>query len=337
MQDTCAEKTIAVLGTGGTIAGRATAAGDNLGYRAAQLTVADLLSAVPGLDAAAGGARIVVEQVAQLDSKDMDFPTWQRLAARCARWLGDEAAQGIVVTHGTDTLEETGFFLQTVLAPAKPVVLASAMRPATGLQPDGPQNLRDAVAVAAVAGASGVLAVNAGRVHGALAVRKQHTYRLEAFGSGEAGPLGVLEEGRLRRWQPWPRSEPLDGLALRRVLEAAALPRVEIVSSHADADGLLVEALLAQRRRQPADDPRRLAGIVAAGTGNGTLHAALEAALVRAEAAGVVVWRATRCAEGAVLPVAGRPFGDAGELSPSKARIALALDLLGAGSVWRKV
>jgi L-asparaginase len=106
---------------------------------------------------------------------------------------------GVVITHGTDTLEETAFFLHSVLAPAKPVVLTCAMRPATALSPDGPQNVRDAIAVAATAGAQGVTVVCAGTVHSGVDVQKVHTYRLDAFASGDAGPIGYVEEGAVRR------------------------------------------------------------------------------------------------------------------------------------------
>ena len=116
--------TVVILGTGGTIAGASSVAGDNVGYTAAQRSVADLLAAVPPL----AGTPVEAEQVAQLDSKDMDAATWQALARAVARHLARPAVQGIVVTHGTDTLEETAWLLQQVLAPAKPVVLVAAMR-----------------------------------------------------------------------------------------------------------------------------------------------------------------------------------------------------------------
>ncbi len=119
----------------------------------------------------------------------------------------------MVITHGTDTLEETAYFLHRVLAPAKPVVLTAAMRPASALLSDGPQNLLDALTLAASAGARGVLAVLAQQVFGAAELRKVHSYRLDAFGAGDAGPLGRIEEGRLRRFRDWPAGSAL-GLAL---------------------------------------------------------------------------------------------------------------------------
>ncbi|MBX9833301.1 MAG: asparaginase, partial [Burkholderiaceae bacterium] len=148
------------MGTGGTIAGTSAQAGDNIGYTAAQVGVAQLLQAVPGLHAVASALH--TEQVAQIDSKDMDGEVWRALALRSAHHLADPEVRGIVITHGTDTLEETAWFLHQVLDARKPVVLTCAMRPATALAPDGPQNLLDAVAVALTPGATGVLMVASG-------------------------------------------------------------------------------------------------------------------------------------------------------------------------------
>lgn len=303
---------IVVLGTGGTIAGTAASPGDNVGYTAAQLGVAQLLAAIPALQ----GRPLHTEQVAQLDSKDMTFEVWRTLAARCAHWLAQDDVQGLVVTHGTDTLEETAYFLQAVLAPAKPVVLACAMRPATAMAPDGPQNLVDAVSVASLPGARGVVAVCAGVIHGAADVQKVHTYRLDAFGSGDAGPLGYVEEGAVRQVRPWPQGAATAALAA--VVSAQQVPRVEIVMSHAGATGAVVNGLVAQG----------IQGIVVAATGNGTVHNELMAALLQAQRSGVRVVRATRCASGRVLPAGGDALPDSQGLSPVKARIALMLELM---------
>ncbi len=303
--------TLVILGTGGTIAGTAANANDNVGYTAAQRSVADLLASVPAL----AGTAIEAEQVAQLDSKDIDNSTWQRLAQRVALHLARPEVAGLVITHGTDTLEETAWLLQRVLAPAKPVVLVAAMRPATALMADGPQNLLDAVAVARTAGAQGVLALLAGRVHAAGAVRKVHTYRPDAFGSGDAGPLGVVEEGVLRRFHAWPKGTAL-GLAVLAPPHYT-WPWVEIVTSHGGARPDAVRALLAAG----------VQGLVLAATGNGTLHQALAAALEEAGAAGVPVWRCTRCAGGVLV---GADTGPAAAMSPWQARIELMLTLLAA-------
>ena len=316
------KKTIVILGTGGTIAGTAASASDHIGYTAGQLGIAQLVAAVPAL--AAGPCDLLTEQLAQVDSKDMNFEIWTRLAARVSHHLAQADVQGIVITHGTDTLEETAWFLQALLAPDKPVVLTCAMRPATALAPDGPQNLLDAVAVAMHPGAGGVLAVCAGVVHGALEVQKVHTYRLDAFSSGDSGPLAYVEQGVLRLLRNWPVA--LVGHAQGAIKNIAVLqpgqhwPRVDIVTSHAGADGAVVRALVTDG----------VQGLVVAGTGNGSLHHALELALLQAQAAGVRVLRATRCLEGRVLSRPGDALADSQGLSPVKARISLLLTLLAA-------
>lgn len=323
--ETLAANRLVILGTGGTIAGRATQAGDNVGYVAGQVDVGELVAAVPALV----GLPLDVEQVAQLNSKDMDFGVWQALATRVAFHLERPEVAGLVITHGTDTLEETAYFLQRVLQPAKPVVLTCAMRPATALVPDGPQNLHDAVAVARWPGACGVVVVCAGQVHTASDVAKVHTYQINAFDSGDAGALACVEEAQVRMFRAWPEVGDLavcDRTALARVQHARTLPRVALVTSHADADGLLVHALLAHGLAHPAE---ALQGMVVAGTGNGTVHQALAQALHAAELAGVRVVCASRCARGRVIPHAAQAFADSAGLSPVKARLALALTLLG--------
>jgi L-asparaginase len=272
------------------------------------------VAAIPGL----ASQPIEVEQIAQIDSKDMDLAVWSKLARAVARHLARDEVKGIVITHGTDTLEETAYFLQRVLAPCKPVVLVAAMRPATSLQSDGPQNVMDAMVVAREPGARGVLAVLAGKVHGALDVRKVHPYRLDAFGSGDAGIVGHLEAGALRRHRDWPQGEAL-GV---RCLPVAAVdwPKVEIITSHAAATASIVDAVLSIGTE----------GIVVACSGNGSVHHALEAALMNAQASGVSVLRSTRCLDGTVIdaPESLDVGASAGALTPVQARIELMLRLL---------
>jgi len=313
-----------ILGTGGTIAGRSSRQGDNVGYVAGEVRVEDLLVGVPAL----AGMALEVEQLDQIDSKDMNFDLWKRLAERVAHHLAREDVAGVVITHGTDTLEETAYFLQMVLQPGKPVVLACAMRPSTALVPDGPQNLLDAVNVAGCAELSGVVAVCAGLVHRAQHVAKVHSYRVDAFDSGDAGPVACVEEGEVRWFHPPSptTAQPTGSEALlAQVLGAQTLPRVDIVTSHADNDGALVRSLLAAGAVDAALLPR---GLVVAATGNGTVHRALEAALREAQLRGVRVIRSTRCARGRVIPDAANPLPDSAGLSPVKARLALALALL---------
>ncbi len=350
-------KKIVILGTGGTIAGHAADAKDVLGYTAGQVSVADLLARLPtantpktptkaASEATISGASVqasaeappqfVSEQVAQIDSKDLDFPLWQQLASRVEHHLAQSEVQGVVITHGTDTLEETAYFLHRVLAAAcahKPVVLTCAMRPASAAQADGPQNLSDALLLAQSPGARGVLVVCAGDVHSALQVQKVHCSRLNAFDSGDASPLARIENATLTLRANWPTTpEKLANTALAAIEDiaiGASWPRVEVLMNHAGASGQMVDALWAANAGLPA--PQRVRGIVVAGTGNGSLHYALEAALLRAQAAGLRVLRATRCAYGQVQAKPGDALPDSKGLSPVKARVELMLQLIGAG------
>ena len=303
---------VVILATGGTIAGTAASSADTTGYRAGALGVDALIAAVPALS----GRRLESESVAAIDSKDMDIATWQRLAGRVAHHVARPEVAGVVVTHGTDTLEETAYFLHRVLAPSKPVMLTAAMRPASALSPDGPANLFDAVTLAGTPGARGVGVVFAGAVRGAIGLRKVHTLQTTAFADSDCGPIARLEGGALRTFRAWPAG---DALGLARIAAApAAWPRVEIVFNHAGADGAIVDAAVAAGAR----------GLVVAGTGHGTTSARLEAALARARAAGVRVARASRCAFGPVLPRDAADTEAAGELSAVQARVELQLALL---------
>ena len=305
---------VVILGTGGTIAGTAERAGDNVGYRAAQLGVRQLVDAIPLL----ADLAVETEQVAQVDSKDMTFAIWLELACRLEHHLSRPDVEGVVVTQGTDTLEETAYFLQRVLAPRKPVVMTAAMRPSTALLSDGPQNLLDAILVARNRGACGVVAVLAGSVHSAHDVRKRHSYRVDAFGSGDAGVIARIEEGRLRRFRDWPQGEPigLSGLPV----DPASWPAVDIITSQAGASDRLVRAAAAAG----------LKGIIVAGSGNGSVHTVLEAALREAQANGVRVWRCTRCLDGLVQAKPDDVLPSAGTLTAVQARIELMLQLMGA-------
>jgi L-asparaginase len=332
-------KQIIVLGTGGTIAGKSASATDNVDYKASEVGVETLLAAIPALadsngKASYAGCELVCEQVAQVDSKDMTFEIWQLLLARCTHWLAQPQVQGIVISHGTDTLEETAFFLHSVLEANKPVVLTCAMRPSTAVAPDGPQNLMDALAVAASDQIQAVVAVCASTIHSAVDVQKVHNYRLDAFSSGDAGALGYVKEGKLviyrNSYRKYESNIPLAGVniaysAINNIANLKQLPRVEIVLNHSGATGDMVLDLLAQRSVASVN---KLAGIVVAATGNGTISQALERALQSAEAAGVVVWRSSRCTFGSLVGKADAQFGDSGGLAPVKARIALMLSLI---------
>lgn len=342
------EKKVVVMGTGGTIAGRSAQPGDNIGYRAGEVAVAELLEGLHLPAAALAGHALACVQIAQVDSKDMGPAVWLPLLRALDACLADPLVAAVVITHGTDTIEETAFLLDALLSPAKPVVLTCAMRPASALAPDGPQNLRDALSVALAPHAAGVLVVAAGWVHAASQVMKVHTYRTDAFSSGDVGPCACVEEGRVRWFRNYEQKDifVLSGQAQAAIKKALfdgqPWPRVELVFSHAGVTGDSVDALLTQ-----ASGPRPVRGLVVAGTGNGTIHHELHAALLRAQAAGVVVWRSTRCVFGRVITAdgpagaGGAEEGDSEEggcssldalpavaYPPFKARLALVLTLI---------
>ncbi|KZK27799.1 L-asparaginase [Delftia sp. GW456-R20] len=318
---------LVILGTGGTIAGRADSQSQGVGYKAGQITVQSLLEAVPDLEQQALGP-VQTQQIAQVDSKDMDWPVWRALLRACTQALEDADTRAVVITHGTDTLEETAWLLHSLLPATKPIVLTCAMRPATALLADGPQNLRDAATVAASGGRSGVWVVTGGEVHTAAQVQKVHPYRLQAMRSVEGGPQALVEEGRVRWLVPDAPSSP-SAPSIRAMVPVTMssdllaldeLPWVEVVFSGALARASGVDALVAAGVR----------GIVVAGTGNATVHEGMEAALQRARDRGVWIWRGTRCAEG--LPVASglgtNPAeADLAQLPVAKARIAMMLAL----------
>ena len=339
---------IVVLGTGGTIAGRLRSATDG----------ASALQGMPGPDRATGaydaarepvdallcdvpvppGHELSVEQVAQLDSKDMGLAVWQALVRSIQAALARPEVAAVVVTHGTDTLEETAWLLQSLLAPAKPVVLVSAMRPADAADADGPRNLRDALTVAADPEARGVLAVAAGRVLSARQVTKVHGSRLDAFASSDGVDLGIVTADGVRTASGHPVAWPsaAGGARAGRVtafLAASALPRVEMLWSSAAFDPAGAWALLETGLGGLSSPPLR--GLVLVGTGNGTLHQALETVAQSAGARGLSCVLVTRCQEGGLADGAGDTSGPAlrrSALGPFKARIELMLELLDAAA-----
>jgi len=336
-------KKIVFLGMGGTIAGRSERSGDNVGYTAGQIALKDVLLTVPGFGQSLKGGEPVVEQVAQIDSKDLDFDHWLALGNRVESALASAEVQAVVITHGTDTLEETAYFLHRAVSPRylnqKPVVLCGAMRPATSLAPDGPSNLLDAIQVAQHPGAHGVLAVFAGKVHGAEKVQKVHPYRVDAFDSGDAAPVAYVEEGRVRCVSAWPVADSYGVFAADNVLAClqglSQWPRVEIVLSHAGADPDLLEYLLSNQAANQLGNQmgkqivehqiNPVRGIVLAAPGNGSIHRALLEVIARVKPVSTIV-RVSRSAYGQIVS-SGSDAIPAYSLSPQKARIRLMLEI----------
>ncbi|WP_084675723.1 asparaginase [Caballeronia insecticola] len=308
---------IAVLATGGTIAGQAGDASKTAGYKAGVVGVDKLLEAVPALSSV---ARIHAEQFASIDSKDMSAALWTALSRRIDTLLAQDDIDGVVVTHGTDTLEETAYLLHLTVKRAKPVVLTAAMRPSTALSADGPLNLLNAVSVAASqdAAGKGVLVAFNNQIHSARDVAKTSTYAVDAFRAPETGALGFVQDGRVE----FQRTVVRPHTVASEFSVTDEWPMVEIVTSHADASRVTVDALVAAGAR----------GIVVAGTGNGSMHATLTHALADAVKKGVAVVRSSRVGSGHVMrngAASDDALGtiSAGTLNPYKARVLLMLAL----------
>lgn len=313
-----AKPLVVVLATGGTIAGAGETAVD-AGYSSGALPVDRLLAAVPPLGTI---ARVRGEQIAQIGSQDMTDALWLALGKRVDEHLGSPDVHGVVVTHGTDTLEETAYFLNLVVDSEKPVVLTGAMRPATGLSADGPLNLFNAVKVAAEREAvdRGVMVVINDEIHAAREVTKSHTTLVQTFESPNRGPLGAILPGAMR-FSRWPTHRHTHR-SVFRLGDAGSLPRVDVLYAHADMPPDVVDAHLALGAR----------GLVVAGVGNGNMTRGAVTALARAAGRGVVVVRSTRTGAGVVLRNIeidddALGFVAADGLSPHKARILLKLAL----------
>ncbi len=259
-----AKPKVVILATGGTIAGSAESQ-TQAGYASGQVGVDVLLSAVPQI---ADLAEVSGEQVANVGSQDMSDAIWLTLAERVNALQADPEVDGIVITHGTDTIEETGYFLHLTVRGRKPVVMTAAMRPSTALSADGPLNLYNAVAVAAdpVAAGRGVLIVANDDIHGARGITKTSTTDVETFLSPERGLIGVSLYGKNRYFRGPYRTHTADSeFTLGEVTE---LPRVDVIYITADVSPDLIDAAVAAGAK----------GLVTAGVGNGNMNAgALEA------------------------------------------------------------
>ncbi len=309
---------VVILATGGTIAGVQPKEGEP-GYKSGSLSIDSLIKAAPGVDKI---ARLEGEQIASIGSQDMNDAVWFKLARRANELLASPDVAGIVVTHGTDTLEETGYFLDLVLKSDKPVVLVGSMRPATSTSPDGPLNLYNGVAVAAdpASKGRGVLVVANDDVHEARYIHKTNTTDVQTFVSPNRGPVGEAYYGKMKYYsnsteRRTTKSEfSLDGID--------ALPRVDIVYPHENVDGTLVKASVAAGAK----------GIVLAGVGDGNATKDMIDALADAAKKGVVVVRSSRVGSGIVrrnieLNDDQLGFVAAMDLNPQKARVLLRMAL----------
>jgi L-asparaginase len=310
---------IIILATGGTIAG-AGATGTEAAYTSGATTIDAMLTAVPSIKDL---ANIKGEQISNVGSQDMTFDILLILSKRINALLADPQINGVVIAHGTDTMEESAFFLNLVVKNDKPVVLVGAMRPSTAVSADGPLNLYDAVGVAADPNAKGrgVLVVMNDWIHGAHSVTKTSTTAVQTFMSPLRGIVGVSSYGtndfyNTPRWRHTTASE-FD------VANVTKLPRVDILYAYTDMSPDLIDASVANGAK----------GIVIAGVGNGNMNEASLEAAARAAIKGVVVVRSSRVVSGEVgrnVEVNDDELGfvASNELNPQKARILLMLALL---------
>ena len=313
-----AKPSIRILATGGTIAG-AQADAQSYGYKSGTFKVEDLVNAVPHIKDLAD---LSGEQVANIGSQDMNDAVWLKLAKRVNEVLASRDVDGVVITHGTDTMEETAFFLDLAVKHDKPVVLVGSMRPATATSADGPANLYDAVAVAASPGAKGrgVLVVLNDEVHAARNVTKTDTTSVDTFKSLNRGPVGLVHTGQIAWFERMDR--PHTSRSEFDVRERAQLPRVDIIYAHANMSPDLIDAAVRAGAK----------GIVVAGVGDGNMTKPALEALERAAKAGVVVVRSTRLPAGLVLrnnevDDDKEGFVASGEFTAAKARVLLQLAL----------
>ncbi|WP_341648460.1 asparaginase [Thauera humireducens] len=313
---------IALLATSGTIAGVASSPIETKGYTAGQLGADDLLAAVPQL---ATLADIRGEALFAIDSKDMGPAHWLILLRRVQALADDPEIDGVVITHGTDTLEETAYFLHITLATAKPVVMTAAMRPATALSADGPLNLYQAVQLACspAAGRAGVLAVLGDRILPAALVTKRHPSAVDAFSTPEALTVSATD-AQLQALAPYRYSR----ISLPDSVQV--LPPVELLTVGAGSSVALASAVVRALAR--ASLLTGAAGLVLGLPGNASLPQSWEAAIEEELPASVPVVLASRCGGGVTADLAGRPNNwlQCVALDPLKARVRLIVGL-GAG------
>ena len=308
-----------VIATGGTIS--------NLGGDA-RSTGEELVRAIPGL---ATVARVTVEQFSNVASGSITHEMWRDLARRVAALqAGPDAPAGYVVTHGTDTMEETAYFLSLVIGGCSPVVLTGAMRQANAVGADGPANLYNAVRVAAspLARGRGTLLLMNDEIFSARDVTKSNTTRLNAFTAPDAGVLGLADPDTVVFHRPAPETGTTCRRALFDPVALGAFPRVDVIYAHIGADSVFIDAAVAAGAK----------GLVLAGVGRGGSTAAQGRALRRATAAGVLGAISNRTGSGRVgagfgddslarLPAGAGAFVGTADLNPQKARVLLMLAL----------
>lgn len=318
---------IRILATGGTIAGTGESS-TKTNYTAGQVAIGALLAAVPQVEDI---ANVTGEQVVRIGSQDMSDEVWLTLANRINELLAQADVDGIVITHGTDTMEETAYFLNLVVKSDKPVVITGAMRPSTALSADGPLNLYNAVVVAASKESvgKGVLVAMNGLILDAHGVTKMNTVDVQTFQAPNSGALGYILNSKV-----FYNNITLKKHTTQSVFDITgvkALPKVGIIYSYSNVEPVALAALLNAGYK----------GVVHAGVGNGNIHVNMFQPLVDAASQGVLVVRSSRVPTGPTtldneVDDAKYHFVASQELNPQKARILLMLALLKTNN-WQQI
>jgi L-asparaginase type II len=310
---------VMILATGGTIAGTGATSTTTVGYTAATVGVQQLIKAVPELGKI---ANVTGEQVFQIASESMTNEHWLTLGKRVNVLLAQPNVDGIVITHGTDTLEETAYFLNLVVKSRKPVVLVGAMRPSTALSADGPINLYNAVLIAGSQDAmgKGVLVALGDQIHSARDVTKANTSTPDAFKTAELGMMGYVQGPKAHFYRVSTRKHTTESEF--DISNLNSLPQVDIVYGYANMNSVALNAFIAAGAK----------GIIHAGTGDGSLAAKVKPDLINARKNGTIIVRASRVGQG-ILARNGEANDDeldfvvSDTLNPQKARILLMLGM----------
>ncbi|MBO5029346.1 MAG: L-asparaginase 2 [Muribaculaceae bacterium] len=322
-----AKPNIHILATGGTIAGTGSSATTSQ-YTAGQVAIGTLLDAVPQIKDI---ANVTGEQIVSIGSQDMNDQVWLTLANRINELLASPECDGIVVTHGTDTMEETAYFLNLTVHSDKPVVLTGAMRPSTAMSADGPLNLYNSVVTAASKDSygRGVMIVMNGLILGAHSTQKMNTVDVQTFQAPDAGPLGYVYNSR-----PYYNMQTQKRHTTQSVFDVKGLkelPKVGIVYAYSNIDADVMEPFLTKGYK----------GIIHAGLGNGNYHKNIFPSLLEARKKGILVVRSSRVPTGPTtlydeVDDEKYEFVASWELNPQKARVLLMLALTKTND-WREI
>lgn len=322
-----AKPNIHILATGGTIAGTGSSA-TGTSYTAGQVAIGALLDAVPQIKEI---ANVTGEQIVRIGSQDMNDEVWLTLAKKINELLKHPDIDGIVVTHGTDTMEETAYFLNLTVKSDKPVVLTGAMRPSTALSADGPLNLYNAVVTASAkeSKGKGVLIAMNGLILGAESAIKMNTVNVQTFQAPNSGALGYVLNGKVFYNQVTLKRHTTQSVF--DVAQLTSLPKVGIIYSYSSIEADMMTPLLNNGYK----------GIIHAGVGNGNIHKNIFPSLIDARRKGIVVVRSSRVPTGpttldAEVDDAKYQFVASQELNPQKARVLLMLALTKTTD-WRQI